>query len=296
MLSSGFFEALKIDDLNRKWGVRVLFLVLLCLEFSFYFFDIGDSNFEAFYSFYNGLISNPSAAQYITYSQIPLTRGNLIYLAYNLFVILANVVGSFIYCGLYIKDFRENSRELPFLNRPFIIRVRATTDEAKAMNLTEDEVIDKLISKLPTFKAISAGKLVFRIFIMTIITILLLFPCYLLIYYLPFILIMILPSFMLAISSYLSGDYLFLDSFAAGFKKIKGFYFGYMSGVTTLVLIFVIAEFLFASVEVVNYSWVYALLSFVTVFFSMTMGRYMGVEHCIINDSFAKLFKKKQQM
>lgn len=296
MLSRGFLEALKIDDLNRKWGVRILFLVLLCLDFSFYFLDIGDTNFEALYSLSNDIFSGAVAASEFSLDQLPLTTGNWINLGFNFIVILANVVGSFIYCGMYVKDFRENSREFAFLNRPFVIRVRATTDEAKAMNMSEEEVIEKLVQKIPKFQAISVGNLVFRIVILSIIAVLLFFPSLILVYYLPLLLIMICPGLMLAISSYLSGDCVLAEAFATGFNRMKGFYFAYMSGITSLILLFIIAQFILVSVEVVNYSWVYALLSFITVVFSLAVGRYMGVEHCIINDSITKFFKKKQEM
>ena len=104
---------------------------------------------------------------------------------------------------------------------------------------------------------------------------------------------MICPGLMLAVSSYLSGDCVLAEAFATGFNRMKGFYFAYMSGITSLILLFIIAQFILVSVEVVNYSWVYALLSFITVVFSLAVGRYMGVEHCIINDSITKFFKKK---
>lgn len=296
MLSRGFFEALKIDDLNRKWGARALFLVLLCLNFSIYFFNIGDSNFEAFFQFMDAVYLDPSLASTIKYEDIPLSDGNLIYIAFVYGVILALIIGGYFYCGLFIRDFRLNSKEFKFLSLPFVVKVRATTPEAKAENLSEEDIFEKLIGKLPEYKAISIGNLIFRVFVLSLVTIILFFPFFMIFYYLPLLALMVFPCILLSISSYLSGDCLFLDALTAGFKRIKGNYFDYMSGLSTLVLIFIIVQYLLASLDLRNLSPVYAVVSFINAYFVFALGRYVGMKHCIINDSLASIIRKKQRM
>ncbi len=298
MLSHSFYEAYRIDDLNRKWGARVLFLVLLCFELSLYFAPIGDSDFDAFFNFLDRVANNPENYPFISFTDIPLTSGNLVYLTYSILVIAVMIMGVIIYSSIFIRDFRLNSRKFAITEMPaFSITVRSLVDSTEG-KLSQEELIKKVSSFLPECKPIKMSTMIFRLLFLLFWILVLIVPTIIMFEYLFFVFILILPGLMMSVTYYVSGDKNLGDALVTGFKHVRGNYIEYISGVLIIGLSFVAVNFIIELLQdtALNPSLAYSLLAFAISFFTLALGRYMGLKHCMINDTFAQVIKNKQIM
>lgn len=297
MLSHKLFEAYKIDNLEHKWSVRILFLVLLCLEFAFYFVKIGDSDFSEFFAFYDNLASSATFSNKYTLADIPITTGNVIYLLYRLLVILSLIMGSIIYSAIFIRDFRKNKRQFHIVDTPISIFVKSTSPEDEEGDASQAELLKKVSGLMPEYKPIGVGAMILRILLIAFLAVALIIPEILIIEYLPLIVMLTLPCLMLSLTYYISGDKYFFEAFIAGFKQIRGNFMEYMTGFCVLCVSYIAVEFVLLNFDYGSMSkFVYAALSFATPYFVLALGRYMGIKHCLINDAFAQLVNRKSQM
>ncbi|MCQ2482735.1 MAG: hypothetical protein MJ153_04555 [Clostridia bacterium] len=298
MLSHNFYEAYRIDDLNRKWGARVLFLVLLCFELSLYFAPIGDSNFDAFNEFFERVTNNPENYLVIKPSDVPLTSGNMIYVAFGIFVIAVMIIGAIIYSSIFIRDFRLHSRRFAITEIPsFSITVRSVVD-SREEKISQEELLKKVSSNLPECKPIKLSSMILRVLFLAFWVLVLVIPMILLTQFLFFIFILILPGLMMSVTYYVSGDKSLGDAIVTGFKHVRGNYLEYISGILAIGMSFVVVEYIIELLQesVLNPSLSYSLMAFAISFFALTLGRYMGLKHCMINDTFAQVIKNKQIM
>lgn len=107
-----FLSALNIDDIGKRWGIRITFVILVLVNFFLAFFPIGDSDFSAMESWYENYISNPTEVLMSDQLVLPFTTGNIIYLLVSLATVLFMVLVSIALAAIYIYISRPDKKEI----------------------------------------------------------------------------------------------------------------------------------------------------------------------------------------
>ena len=100
-------EALKFHKLKEERFPRILFVILLAVNLFIAILSPGDRNFDALLQFLNDqiqLIGFNSTTESLTPSDIPLTKGNLIFLSVQILLFLFNIFMGLLYAGAYTSE------------------------------------------------------------------------------------------------------------------------------------------------------------------------------------------------
>ena len=185
-MSNTIEEIFKIDKIGKGIVVKILFAFLVMLRIFVNTFPIGDNNFDNLYGYMNSVIENPELAYTAELSDIPISQGNMVFIASILAEEFLAICGYFLYVGLMIRDMRKvDEKYLP----------------------------------------IGTSKLFVRLFILICVSFILFLPATILLLYFFIIFIIIFPWLFMYPACYLSGDSGFFASFAEVFKKSRGYYF-----------------------------------------------------------------------
>lgn len=107
-----FLSALNIDDIGKKWGVRIAFLLLTLGNFYLQMFPIGDSDISPLMNWYNDYFENPEMYLYTDISDIPISTGNIIFFIVTAVSLLVMIIVAVIYSASYIYDKRVDKKEV----------------------------------------------------------------------------------------------------------------------------------------------------------------------------------------
>ena len=184
-MNNSIFEMFKIDKLGKRIFVRILFIVMVLLNLGLIIYPIGDTNFDAYVSWMNKVMENPSILDNLNLDTVPLTDGNIIFLCTVFIVFMLDLASSWLYTGVFIRAYRK---------------------------------------KFEPEKAIKIPKLIFRLFILTISCTFLLSIFSVFVLYLFLFFIIIFPYLVMFPACYLSGDKSFLESFKGMVEVTKGYY------------------------------------------------------------------------
>lgn len=107
-----FLSALNIDDLGKKWGVRIAFLLLTLANFYLQMFPIGDSDISPLMNWYADYFNNPELYLTADIYDIPISRGNIIFFLVTAATLLAMIIVAVIYASAYIYIKRADKKEV----------------------------------------------------------------------------------------------------------------------------------------------------------------------------------------
>ncbi len=228
-------EIFKIDKIGKGIAVKILFAFLVMLRVAVNVFPIGSTDFDNLYSYANKLLEDPSIAQTMTLADIPISQGNLIYLASILLTEFICICGYYIYVGIMIR----------------------------AMRAGDDK-----------YKPITLSRLAGRIVILMAVTCVLFFPMSIILLYLFLFFIIIFPWLFMFPACYLSGDSGFFMSFAEVFRKNKGYYFVNVRNLAIIMMLSLFLQMISVIIGKV-YEPVFVVLdSFIFVFTMFCIARY----------------------
>lgn len=98
-----FFSALNIDDLGKKWGIRIVFLLLTLGNFFYLMFPIGDSDLTNVMNWYEEMFTNPE--KYMMSDELllpPFTTGNIMYLLSAVVFLMVMIIVAICYAAAYV--------------------------------------------------------------------------------------------------------------------------------------------------------------------------------------------------
>ncbi|MCQ2527599.1 MAG: hypothetical protein MJ108_00615 [Saccharofermentans sp.] len=237
-MSNSIFEMFKIDKLGKRIFVRFLFVLLVAANLFIIFHPIGDSNFDAYIAFMNKLSQNPEMIESINYNDIPLTSGNIKFIASALIVFLAELGSSWLYTGLFIREYR--------------IRKGLTN-------------------------AISIPKLIFRLIVLTITFVFLITIFSVFVLYLGLIFIIIFPYLAMFPACYLSGDKNLIGSFKGMIQVSRGYYMINSRNISIIVCCYLLCDLVLMILGNINPAARASMVPIVNVFILMSLGRYIGM-------------------
>lgn len=109
------FDMFRIDNLGRRYGVRLLFLISVLLYFAFVAFPIGDTNFKPFISWIRNDYPQLSDYSQLSIQTMHISNGNLLYLASVLFFVSVLILICNLYSGLYIMINRPPEKRISIM-------------------------------------------------------------------------------------------------------------------------------------------------------------------------------------
>ena len=147
-----------IDNVGNRWGVRILYLVTVILNAAIHFNPWADTDFTPLQNWvmtvydmtdydperYNALMTN-----------IPLSTGNLIYLFSSVIAVIILLASAYLYAGVFVRQFRK--------------------EKLAAIKDPDPDVVNYAVSHIPD-KPIKISKLVGRIILLLLISIIISVP------------------------------------------------------------------------------------------------------------------------
>lgn len=235
-----------IDDVGKRWGVRILFLITVVVNCAVRFNPYADTNFDALYSWAEKVqAASENDTIDLRLSVIPLTEGNMIFILTALAAIFITLMASFLYSGLYIKSFRENRTKLKAFGEP-----------------------------------IKGSKLALRMVLLTLHCLVIAIPF--VIFFGSFMLIVVisLPFLFVMPSAYLSGDYGLFASFPNMINRTKGFYLDRWRGILFITSVYFIVDFLVSLTASFSTTAYIILHTALGCWIMMSYARYAAKSYC----------------
>ena len=99
-----------IDNVGKRWGVRMLYLITVVLNAAIHFNPWADTDFTPLQ---NWIMTVYSMTEYdpdkydLLMNNIPLSTGNLIYLFSSIAGVIILLASAYIYAGMFVREFRK---------------------------------------------------------------------------------------------------------------------------------------------------------------------------------------------
>lgn len=228
-------EIFKIDKLGKGIAVKILFAFLVMLRIYVNVFPFGSTDFDNFFGYLSDILEDPDLFWNASLSDIPLSKGNIIFVASILMADFISICGYYVYVGIMIRFMRKGNEK---------------------------------------YQPISAGALLFRLSILFMVTFLLFLPGTILLLYLSIFFIIIFPWLFMYPACYLSGDSGFFMSFAEIFRKNKGYYFVNIRNLAVIMLVSLFLQMISSLVGYIYEPVVIVIDTFIYVFTLFCVARY----------------------
>ncbi|MBP5181179.1 MAG: hypothetical protein J6127_07825 [Clostridiales bacterium] len=228
---------------------------MLLLKCSVYFFPLGDTNFDPFALYMQNAMEDPEILMNATFSDIPLSLGNLIFLAHASVADYLVILGGVLYCAVYIRQYRKDHK-------------------------LEDPGDSGYLIPPMYLKPVSAGGLLLRMVIVFCFSVVIFLPAALFLLYLFLIFIIILPYVSMYPACYLSGDSGFFGSFIEMVKVTRGYYLVNARFMSLLLCLYFLGDWLTSALSAVLPTVAYVLGPAWAVIIALSFGRYVGMVYC----------------
>ena len=254
-MTGTIFDVFRIDKLGKGIFSKIIFTFALLVGMSVYVYPIGDTDFTAFIAFARNAMSDMDVFMNMEPSDIPLTTGNLIYMMHILTADLIILFCSFIYTGVFIRQYRLEHEG----NKPG----------------------DSGYLIPPKFLIPSGiGKLVLRMVIVFCFSAVIFLPVTFVVLYLFLFFIIILPYVGMYPACYLSGDSGFFGSFVEMVKVTKGYYLVNVRNMLLIVSLYFLGNWMTSALVSNLPSVAYVTGPLFSAFLSLSFGRYTGMVYC----------------
>lgn len=251
-----------IDNVGKRWGVRILYLFTVILNAAIYFNPFADTDFTRLNSWINSFM-NTTDTEIIDelMRTIPISYGNWIYIATLIIGDFILLTSAYIYAGVFVREFRKE-------------KVRAANDP---------EVIDYAVSKLPD-PPIKASKLCGRIIVLLLFSILISAPIVMISSYLLFFALIGVPFVFTVPVAYLSGDKGLFSSLPYAVRLSRKYYLINMRGIALILLAAVLVDFTVPLLAKVSLTAYYILDSAITTWLCLAFARLAATAYCTMKD------------
>lgn len=221
-MKKSYFNYFAVDRLGKGILSKILFCLIVFFFTSAYLLNVGDRDFRRYFEFLYDFVENfpkePARFINIQLTDLPLSKGNLVFLGYSLLMGYLSLVSCIIYMGAYIRFLRK--------------------DVYPSMKIKND-----------TLTPISTSKLSLRIILASILALpISLFVSFFALY-LFIIFIIIIPFVFMTYAIYLSGDKGFFEGFILGFQELRGHIIRFIGRISIFLAISVVPEWIMSFVN-----------------------------------------------
>ena len=209
MILSTIKNLFDIDDVGKRWGVRILYLFMVLVNCAVHFNPFADTNFDALYSWAAQVQASENSDNVdLGLMVIPLTEGNRIFIITALAAVFITFIASFLYSGLYIRAFREKREKLKAFGEP-----------------------------------IPLSKLFGRLAILAVLILIIAFPFFIVFGSFLIIAFLAIPFLYVIPSAYLSGDYGLFETFPNVVSRTKGYYLDRWRGILLILCVYFLLDY-----------------------------------------------------
>ena len=255
-----------IDNVGKRWGVRILYLITVILNAGIHFNPWADTDFTPLQNWamtvydmtdydpdkYNDLLLN-----------IPLSTGNLIYLFSAIISVIILLASAYLYAAVFVREFRK--------------------DKIAQIKDPDPEVVNYAISHIPD-KPIKISELIGRLVLIMLISIVVALPVITITMYFMFLALIGLPFVFTIPVAYLSGDKGLFSSSPYAVKMARKYYFVNMRSIAIVLFAAIIVDFAVPMLANVSLTAFYVVDAALTTWLWMSFARLAGIAYCTMKD------------
>lgn len=255
-----------IDNVGNRWGVRILYLVTVILNAAIHFNPWADTDFTPLQNWvmtvydmtdydperYNALMTN-----------IPLSTGNLIYLFSSVIAVIILLASAYLYAGVFVRQFRK--------------------EKLAAIKDPDPDVVNYAVSHIPD-KPIKISKLIGRIALLLLISIIISVPLLSVTMYFLFLALIGLPFVFTIPVAYLSGDKGLFASIPYAVKISTKYYFINMRSITLVLFAAIIVDFAVPFLANISLTAFYIVDAALTTWLWLSFARLAALAYCTMKD------------
>ena len=255
-----------IDNVGKRWGVRILYLITVILNAGIHFNPWADTDFTPLQNWamtvydmtdydpdkYNDLLLN-----------IPLSTGNLIYLFSAIISVIILLASAYLYAAVFVREFRK--------------------DKIAQIKDPDPEVVNYAISHIPD-KPIKISELIGRLVLIMLISIVVALPVITITMYFMFLALIGLPFVFTIPVAYLSGDKGLFSSIPYAVKMARKYYFVNMRSIAIVLFAAIIVDFAVPMLANVSLTAFYVVDAALTTWLWLSFARLAGIAYCTMKD------------
>ena len=255
-----------IDNVGNRWGVRILYLVTVILNAAIHFNPWADTDFTPLQNWvmtvydmtdydperYNALMTN-----------IPLSTGNLIYLFSSVIAVIILLASAYLYAGIFVRQFRK--------------------EKLAAIKDPDPDVVNYAVSHIPD-KPIKISKLIGRIALLLLISIIISVPLLSVTMYFLFLALIGLPFVFTIPVAYLSGDKGLFASIPYAVKISTKYYFINMRSIALVLFAAIIVDFAVPFLANISLTAFYIVDAALTTWLWLSFARLAALAYCTMKD------------
>ena len=255
-----------IDNVGKRWGVRMLYLITVVLNAAIHFNPWADTDFTPLQSW---IMTVYSMTEYdpdkydLLMNNIPLSTGNLIYLFSSIAGVIILLASAYIYAGMFVREFRK--------------------EKISSIQDPDPEVVNYAVSHIPD-KPIKMSKLFARVLVLLLISVVVALPLITVTMYFMFLALIGLPFIFTIPVAYLSGDKGLFSSFPYAVKISRKYYFISMRSIAIVLFAGLIVDFLVPFMANVSLTAFYILDAALTAWIWLSFARLAGLAYCTMKD------------
>ena len=266
MILSALKSIFDIDNVGKRWGVRILYLMTVILNAAIHFNPWADTDFSLLQSWiysYNSMTEYDPEVYEALMTSFPLSAGNIIYILTLMLSIIILMGSAYLYAAVFVREYRKE----------------------KIANFKDgdEEVINYAVSHIPD-KPIEGKKLVGRYIIIMLFTLVAGVPIVLISAEFLFLAFLGLPFIFTAPVAYLSGDAGFFKSLPYSARLSKPYYFVNMRSIALVGIIAVILYFALPYIANLSLTAYYIIDAAVKTWLWLSIARLAALTYCTMKD------------
>lgn len=255
-----------IDNVGKRWGVRMLYLFTVILTAGIHFNPWADTDFTPLQNWvmtvYGMTEYDPN--QYdILMSNIPLSAGNIIYLFSSVIAVIILLASSYIYAAVFVREFRK--------------------EKIASIKDNDPEVVNYAISHIPD-KPIKIPELIGRLILLLLISVVIALPIVTITMYFMFMALIGLPFIFTIPVAYLSGDKGLFSSIPYAVKISRKYYFINMRSIAVVLFAAIIIDFAVPFLANISLTAFYVVDAALTTWLWLSFARLAGLAYCTMKD------------
>lgn len=266
MILSAIKSIFDIDNVGKRWGVRILYLITVLINAAIYFNPFADSDFTALNNWMNTFYSmteyDPEIYDSLL-SAVPLSSGNIVFMVTVLIGELVYLTSAYIYASVYVRNYR--------------------LEKAAIAKKIGSDSINYAVSSLPD-EPIKISRLVGRILLIVLVTSVVALPLLTISMYFLFFALIGLPFIFTAPVAYLSGDKGLFSSIPYVCKLSRKYYFINMRSIAIVLVAVLIVDFGVPLLANFSYTAYYIVDAAVTTWLWLSIARLGALSYCTMKD------------
>ena len=266
MILSALKSIFDIDNVGKRWGVRILYLMTVILNAAIHFNPWADTDFSLLQSWiysYNSMTEYDPEVYEALMTSFPLSAGNIIYILTLMLSIIILMGSAYLYAAVFVREYRK--------------------EKIATFKDGDEEVINYAVSHIPD-KPIEVRKLVGRYILIMLFTLVAGVPIVLISAEFLFLAFLGLPFIFTAPVAYLSGDAGFFKSLPYSARLSKPYYFVNMRSIALVGIIAVILYFALPYLANLSLTAYYIIDAATKTWLWLSIARLAALTYCTMKD------------